>query len=57
MTYSDAEAFCANDLAELASLEDRYEQAFAEVQTLNNEVDEAWLGLRADAVGCLEKNK
>ena len=52
MTYANAQAFCDSDNAMLASLEDRYEQAFVEVTTLNNEVNEAWIGLMADQVGC-----
>ncbi|XP_072020013.1 LOW QUALITY PROTEIN: uncharacterized protein [Amphiura filiformis] len=49
MTFVNAQAYCANEGAMLASLEDRYEQAFVEVTTLNNEADTAWIGLQANS--------
>ena len=49
-TFSQAQAVCEAEMANLASLNDLYEEAFAEVVLFNNNLDSAWIGLQADPV-------
>ncbi|XP_072021157.1 lymphocyte antigen 75-like [Amphiura filiformis] len=47
-TFTDAQAVCEGEMANLASLNDLYEEGFAEVVMFNNELESAWIGLQAD---------
>ncbi len=49
-TFTDAQATCEAEMANLASINDLYEEGFAEVVMFNNELESAWIGLQADEV-------
>ena len=51
MTFDDANATCQSENAELASLTDRYQEAFVKTTLYNNKLEAMWLGLRQDDVG------
>ena len=50
MTFSEAEAACAADEAELVSFSDKYEQAFAQTVLYSNDVSSMWMGMSQDEV-------
>ena len=49
-SYSDAQALCAADGGDLASIYDTYYEAFVEYLLYINGVTDAWIGMNGDAV-------
>ena len=56
MTYIEAMAMCESENAQLASVADRYQEAFVQTVLYNNRLQSMWLGLMADEVGTSDNN-